>query len=103
MTQLQVGDRTIELDEGGFMVSPEEWDEEIAVELSKMDCFGTMTDDHWRVLRCIRGHYEKYEAAPMMRLVTRRTNLTEADLERLFLSRCGDCMCRIAGLPKPTG
>jgi len=33
----------------------------------------------------------------------RRTGLDPDQLLALFNTRCADCMCLIAGLPKPTG
>lgn len=55
------------------------------------------------MIRCIREYYETDDSPPMVRLVTRRTGLDAGKLAELFLMSCRDCMCRIAGLPKPLG
>ncbi len=103
MHQLLVGDREVQLDEGGFLVEPRDWNEGIAVALGRMEGVDPFTDEHWDVIRCIREYFESYDAPPMVRLVSKRTGLATDELAELFLTRCRDCMCRIAGLPKPTG
>lgn len=62
-----------------------------------------LTEEHWSVIRVIRDHDKRYDTPPMARLITRRTGFDKAKLLELFLTSCPDCMCRIAGLPKPTG
>lgn len=100
---LQVEDRAVRLDEAGFLMNPADWCEEIATVLAERDGVGPFTDQHWAVIRCIREYFEAFDAPPMVRLVSRRTGLGPDQIAELFLTRCRDCMCRIAGLPKPTG
>ena len=100
---LQIEDGIVALDEDGFLVEPRDWNEGIAIALARMDGVGPLTDEHWAVIRCIRVYFETYDAPPMVRLVSKRTGLGAERLAELFLTQCRDCMCRIAGLPKPTG
>ncbi len=101
--QLQFEESVVRLDDSGFLVHPYEWSEQVAEALGRRDGVSPFNDDHWAVIRCIREYFEMYDAPPMVRLVCRRTGLDTERLAELFLTHCRDCMCRIAGLPKPTG
>ena len=103
MPEFQLGNRTIVLNDDGFMVHPRAWDEDIATELAKLNAVDPLTDDHWAVIRCVRNHYLKYNVGPMVRLICRKTGLEEQKIHELFKACFRGCMCRIAGLPKPTG
>ena len=57
---------------------------------------------------CIRNfksitYYQAYKTAPMLRAIGKRTGLGEKRLHELFPLACRECMCRIAGLPRPSG
>ena len=103
MPFLRVGDRSILVDDDGFLVDPLDWDDDVAVELAKVDKIPVLTDEHWGVLRFIRTYYMEYSTAPMIRMITRQTGLAPRKLRRMFHLDCNKCACRIAGLPKPTG
>jgi tRNA 2-thiouridine synthesizing protein E len=103
MSVLQVGEQRIELNDDGYMLYPEQWDEDVAVELARMNSVDPLTEDHWAVLRFVREYYLKYKVGPMVRLICRRTGLAEEWIHTLFQTCTRGCMCRIAGLPKPTG
>ncbi len=103
MQPLHVEDRVVPLDDAGFLIDSADWDEGIATALARAHGVGPFNQDHWSVIRCIREYYEMFESPPMVRLVSKRTGLDRDRIAELFLTRCRDCMCRIAGLPKPTG
>ena len=51
------------LDEEGYLVEPGEWTEAIAEELARrLDI--ALGDDHWDVIRFMRGMYEEHQVAP---------------------------------------
>ena len=103
MLRIKALDRTIEVDEFGFIVDPNDWNKEVAGSLAKSSSLGPLTEDHWRVIMFVREDYEKYNTAPMLRAIEKRTRFSERKLRKLFPSSCRECMCLIAGLPKPTG
>ncbi len=103
MLQIAVRDRTIEVDELGFIVDPNDWNREVAGRLAESSSLGPLLEDHWRVITYVREYYEKHNTAPMLRAIIKRTKLKERELRTLFPSSCHECMCKIAGLPKGTG
>ena len=60
MSVLEIGQLKIELNDNGYMLHPEEWDEDIAVELAKMNSIVPLTDDHWAIVRAVREYYLKF-------------------------------------------
>jgi TusE/DsrC/DsvC family sulfur relay protein len=96
--------RALELNEEGFLVHPEEWNEEIAVILAKdQENLDTLSEDHWAVIRFIRQYYEEKKLAPMVRSICKTTNLQLRQIYELFPSGPAKGACKLAGLPKPDG
>jgi TusE/DsrC/DsvC family sulfur relay protein len=103
MPQIKVGEKTIEVDDNGFIVDPDDWNMEVAHVLAERSALGPLVEDHWKVIVFVREYYEKYKTAPMLRAISKRTNFAEKKLRTLFPRGCRECMCLIAGLPQPTG
>ena len=76
MPDLKVGDTTIEVNEDGFIVDPDRWNEEIAAALAATEGVGELTPDHWRVARYLREHYLEFGLAPMIRKLCKATGLS---------------------------
>jgi dissimilatory sulfite reductase related protein len=103
MAMFQAGSVQIEVDEDGFMASPEQWNEEIAVALAQSESVPTMTEEHWKLVRYLRDYYMKNGVAPMVRKVCKDTGFDNKKLYVLFPSGPAKGACKVAGLAKPTG
>jgi TusE/DsrC/DsvC family sulfur relay protein len=104
MPSVEYHGRRIELNEEGFLVHPEEWDEDIAVFLAKdQENLDSLTVEHWAVIRFIRAYYEEKKLAPMVRSICKTTNLQLRQIYELFPSGPAKGACKLAGLPKPDG
>jgi tRNA 2-thiouridine synthesizing protein E len=86
-------------DEEGFLHDHRLWTEDIATDIAAMEGLTGLTEAHWRVLRQVRGKFERLGAIPNMRQVCRETRLSKDEIYGLF----GNCLAiwRIAGLPYP--
>jgi len=101
---LEFQGRLVEVNEEGFLVHPEEWDDELAVFLAREEeKLDHLTDEHWAVIRFIRSHFEEKHAAPMVRAVCKTTHLPLKRVYELFPSGPARGACKLAGLPKPDG
>ena len=96
--------KTIELNEEGFLVHPEEWDRTVAGLMAKdQEGIETLTDEHWKVIQYIRQYYLDNNNAPMVRGLCKATHQSLKHIYELFPSGPAKGACKLAGLPKPDG
>jgi dissimilatory sulfite reductase related protein len=103
MSELLVGSQTLELDEDGFLMEPELWNEEVAKALALTEEVFELTEEHWKVINYLREYFEENNVAPMIRKVVKDTGFDLKKIYELFPSGPAKGACKIAGLPKPTG
>jgi len=104
---LQVDNRTIEIDEEGYLVDPADWSEAVAQELARRENL-RLEPLHWRVIAFMRGHLESRQVAADARHVIRHLaeelGLGERARKLLFeLFPYGYVRqaCKIAGMRRP--
>lgn len=96
--------KKIEVNEEGFLTRPEEWDEQAARILAKIEeGLDEMTPEHWAVVNYIRGFYLEKKLAPMVRKICQTTGFSLKHIYELFPSGPAKGACKVAGLPKPDG
>ncbi len=107
---LEVNGVDIDLDEDGYLVDRNQWNEDIALALAKTEDV-EMSEKHWEIVNFLRKYYEEYQIAPMVKIlakeVAKLNNIDKREsskmLYNLFPSGPAKQACKIAGLPKPTG
>ena len=96
--------KQIEVDEDGFIQEPDKWSEDLAKAIAKSEEELTdLTPDHWKVINYLRGYYQQFGIAPMIRKLCKETGFELKYIYQLFPSGPAKGACKIAGLPKPTG
>ncbi|SMB80189.1 tRNA 2-thiouridine synthesizing protein E [Desulfonispora thiosulfatigenes DSM 11270] len=103
MATVDVNGHSVELDEDGFMVNLDEWNEEVAVYLAKTEDVAELTEDHWKLVNYLKDYYKEYGIAPMVRKMCKDTGLKLKEIYDLFPTGPAKGACKVAGLPKPTG
>jgi TusE/DsrC/DsvC family sulfur relay protein len=93
----------VEVDEDGFIQEPDKWSEELAAAIAVTEEVGELTEDHWKVINYLRGYYQQFGIAPMIRKLCKETGFQLKYIYELFPSGPAKGACKIAGLPKPTG
>lgn len=93
----------IELNDEGFFVHPEEWDEEMIPELARREGIEEVTDAHLKVIRFMRTQYLEKGAGPTVRELGRTSGVSIRELYQLFPKGPAKVAARIAGIPKPRG
>jgi len=95
------------LDEEGYLLSLDRWDESVAVELACRENI-KLTEAHWEIIRLIRKFYHGYQMAPASRaLISYVKKELGSDkgrsvyVMRLFGGSPAKTVAKIAGLPKP--
>jgi dissimilatory sulfite reductase related protein len=93
----------IEVDDDGFIINWDSWNEAVANALAKADGISEMTEDHWKVIKYLRDYYQQYGIAPMVRKLCKETGLSLAQIYELYPAGPAKGACKVAGLAKPTG
>jgi len=96
-------DVSIEVDEDGFMATPEEWNEAVAAAIATTEGVEGLTEEHWKVVNYLRDYFLKFGVAPMIRKLCKETGFKLNKIYELFPSGPAKGACKVAGLPKPTG
>jgi dissimilatory sulfite reductase related protein len=103
MADFQVGDKTIEVDEDGFIQQPEVWDKDVALALALTEGVDELTEKHWKLVNFLREYYLEFGVAPMIRKLCKATGFKLNEIYDMFPSGPAKGACKVAGLPKPTG
>ena len=103
MAIVELGGKMLDIDEDGFIQDPDAWDEAVAADLAKTEGVDELTEDHWKLVNYIREYYLEYQMAPMIRKVCKSTDFKLKEIYDLFPSGPAKGVCKVAGLPKPTG
>ncbi|WP_456417881.1 TusE/DsrC/DsvC family sulfur relay protein [Thiolapillus sp.] len=108
---IQVNDKTIETDEEGYLLNPDDWDEAVAEAIAAQEGL-KLTDAHWGMIYYFREYYEEHMRHPSMHVFLktlgrrhgkryRDTGAYREFLYRLFPKGPVQMVCKLAGLPKP--
>ena len=89
----------LEFDDDGLLKDPAQWSEAVAVEIARREGIGSLTGEHWEVIRSLRDHYTKFGVAPAMAQVCRNHGKGKNWVHDLFHT-CLNAW-RVAGLPNP--
>jgi len=103
MPTIEYDDLTIKLDDEGYLLNLDDWNERVACALTQTveevdEC--DLTDDRMEILKFMRTYYRKFEAFPIVRQVCKNVHQENECLYEQFLDPIK--AWKIAGLPKPT-
>jgi tRNA 2-thiouridine synthesizing protein E len=93
----------VEVNDEGFFVDPEQWNEEMVPELARQEGIDEVTDAHWQVIRFVRNEYLEKGTGPTVRVLGKTSGVSVKDLYQLFPKGPAKVAARIAGIPKPRG
>lgn len=109
MGSFEVGGKTYQTDEDGYLADINEWSREVAEHIAKEEGV-EMTEAHWEVINFLREYYEEYKIAPMIKIlvkaIAKKLGPEKGNtkyLYELYPQGPAKQACKIAGLPKPTG
>jgi dissimilatory sulfite reductase related protein len=103
MTPPTLTDPSIELDAEGFLLSAEQWTEELALEIAHENGIDELTDRHWTVIKYMRNTYLDTGAAPTIRTLGKSSGVPIKELYQLFPKGPAKLAAKIGGIPKPRG
>ena len=94
---------SVEVDAEGFMTDPEQWNEQIAVEIASGAGIPELTDRHWQVVEFLRKTYLESGSAPSIRTLGKASGVPIKELYQLFPKGPAKLAAKVAGIPKPRG
>lgn len=95
-------DREIVVDAEGFLQKPEQWNEELGVEMAS-ELGITLTDKHWQVINFMRNRFLTTGSAPSIRTLGKESGVPIKELYHLFPKGPAKLAAKIGGIPKPHG
>lgn len=103
MSNLEINGAVIELDEDGFLVDPDVWNEDVAKALAVTEEVTELTENHWKLIEYLRNYFKEFGIAPMIRKLCKETGFSLKEIYELYPTGPAKGACKVAGLPKPTG
>ena len=100
MTQKQIAEVKIDVDEEGYMTNHAQWSREVAAALAKEEGI-ELTAEHWKVLEFIDKDFKEKNAVPGMRRMNKIGGIETKELYSLFPGGPIKKAAKIAGYPKP--
>lgn len=99
MAQKEIAGKTVEINDEGYLVNPDEWTKEIAAELAKEDGI-ELTDKHYEVLEYLREKSAAGEALSIRKVG--KSGITDIKgLYKLFPGGPLKLSSKYAGIAKP--
>ena len=102
MTTTTIDGRTVDVNEEGFLIDPQQWDESLGTELARLIGI-TMTEEHWDPIRFLRKDFEEQGETATLRRLSIQAGIPVKQLFALFPGKPAKKMAYVAGLPKPKG
>lgn len=103
VSHLTVGDMTLGLNEDGFILEPDRWNDAVAAALAAKDGVTQLTASHWKIVRYIRAHYVEFDVPPLVRKLCKQTGFQLKEIFELFPGGPAKGACKVAGLPNAKG
>ena len=95
--------KSFEVDEDGFLLKGDDFNQDWVDYVKGVEGIAEMTDEHTKVIDALQEYYKKNGIAPMVRILSKTTGFPLKRIYELFPSGTGKGACKMAGLPKPTG
>jgi dissimilatory sulfite reductase related protein len=103
MTTCTYAGRSVDVNGEGFFERPDQWTEEMAVEIARGEGIEPLTERHWQVIRFMRDEYAAKGTGPTVRILGKTSGVSVKELYELFPKGPAKVAAKIAGIPKPRG
>jgi len=106
-TGIEYNGVSYDVDKHNYLLNLSDWNEELATHIASLEDI-SMSNEHWQVVRFIRGFYIEFNTSPAMRMLVKAMAKEYGPekgnsryLYSLFPNGPAKQATRIAGLPKP--
>ena len=91
-----------ERDGDGYLADMNEWTEEIAREMARVDEF-ELTDEKWNQIFKAREYYDEFGSVPPIRKFAKYIEQDQTLVFKLWMTGPMKPITKYGGMPKPTG
>jgi tRNA 2-thiouridine synthesizing protein E len=103
MPTVTLAGQSVEVNDEGFLLNPDDWMEEMAPELAAQVDILELTDEHWKVIRFMRQDFKDRGQIPTIRRIKNAGGVPIKDVYRLFPNGPAKKAAMVSGLGKPQG
>jgi tRNA 2-thiouridine synthesizing protein E len=103
MTIRTYAGKPIEVNDEGFLLDSQVWDEAVAEAIAAEEGIPEVTPDHWKVIYFMRQAYAERGEGPTIRALTKQSGEDTKRLYQLIPKGPAKKAARVAGIPKPRG
>jgi TusE/DsrC/DsvC family sulfur relay protein len=93
----------VTVNDEGFFADPQQWREEMAPQIARENGIGSLTPQHWQVVKFMRHEYAENGTGSSVRALSKTSGVSIKDLYQLFPKGPAKLAAKIAGIPKPRG
>lgn len=99
MSVIEYSGVKIEVDDDGYLVNPDDWNETVACALAEREGIEELTKERMEIIKFIRDYYREFNHFPMLRSVCKNVHQPNKCVYEQFIEPIKTW--KIAGLPKP--
>jgi len=92
---------SVEIDEEGYLVNLEDWNESVAQALAAREDVRALSEEMLEVVRFLRTYYKKFNAFPILNYVCKNIHQPRECVSEEFMNP--EKAWKIAGLPRLAG
>jgi TusE/DsrC/DsvC family sulfur relay protein len=103
MSKMEISGAWVEVDEEGYLVNFEDWNEQIACTLAEREGIADhcpLTRERMDILKFLRDYYQKFRSFPIVQSVCKNVHQPKNCQSEQFFDPIK--AWKISGLPKPT-
>lgn len=99
MTEMDVSGTKVMVDDEGYLVNFDDWNEQVAGVLSEREGLGKLDGEKLDILKFIREYYMKYNFFPILHSVCKHVHMPKDCISEEFMNPIK--AWKLAGFPKP--
>lgn len=101
MTTIEMRGKKLLVDENGYLLNQNDWNEEVAMVLAAHEGIPALSKDQLDIIRFMREYFLKYKVFPILNNVCRIAHQPKECVTEKFINP--EKAWKIAGLPKQDG
>lgn len=100
MNTIEYEGLSINLDDEGYLLDNEEWNEKVASALAKREGLEELAGEQMEIIKFMRSYYEQFHHFPILNAVCKNIHQEKDCVKHKFIDPL--IAWKIAGLPKPS-